>query len=189
MTGTWFRFCRVTALLLVLAVASTVCTHSADAGIFERVKKGMDYRNNLVGGGFDHVDEGIFREPDHADFNRRASAFMLRQEGEGIKTFAEIVADGQAKLSTGWKGWKGKLADTLLGKAASAIKDKLWDAVSSGRQRTGSAQAEKSTRPATRARKAWKPWEDESSVDEEIGQCPNPRRDCGGRRGARFCRA
>ena len=167
MAGTWFRFCRVTALLLVLAAASTVCTQSADAGIFERVKKGMDYTNNLVSGGLDHVEEGILREPDHADFNRRASAFMLRQEGEGIKTFAEIVADGKAKLSTGWKGWKGKLADTVLGKAASAIKDKLWDAVSSGQRRTETARSEKSARPAKRAREAWKPWEDESSVDEE----------------------
>ena len=175
MTGTWFRFCRVTAFLLALAVASTVCPHSADAGILERVKTGMDFMHGLVGGGTDHAEEGMLREPDPGDFNRRAGAFMARQEGEGIKTFAEIVADGKARLSTGWKGWKGKLADTLLGKAASAVKEKLWDAVSSGKRRTEASvqrrteteRAQRTNRRTSPAREAWKPWEDESSVDEE----------------------
>ena len=168
MTGTWFRFCRVTALLLMLAAAWTVCTHSADAGILERVKTGLDYRHGLVDGGFDLAEEGILREPDRGDFDRRVDAFLGRKEGEGIKTFAEIVADGTAKLSTGWEGWKGKLADTLLGKAASAVKEKLWGAVSSGQRRTERAPNERRATRATPARETWEPWEDESSIDEEI---------------------
>ena len=167
MTGTWFRFCRVTALLLVLAVALAAGAQSADAGILERVKKGTDYLHDLVGGETDLFEEGMLREPDPGDFNRRANSFMVRQEGEGIKTFAEIVAGGKAKLSTGWKGWKGKLAETLLGKAATAVKEKLWNAVSSGQRRTETERAQRTNSRASPAREAWEPWEDESSVDEE----------------------
>ena len=167
MTGTWFHFCRVIALLLILAGALAAGAQSADAGILERVKSGTDYVHDLVGGGIDLFKEGMLHEPGLGDFDRRTSGFMGRQEREGIKTFAEIVADGKAKLSTGWKGWKGKLADTLLGKAASAVKEKLWDAVSSGQRRTETKRAQRTDSRATAAREAWKPWENESSVDEE----------------------
>ena len=165
MSRTWLRFCRITALLLVLALGSAVCTHSADAGVLERVKAAMDYRHNLVEGALGFVKEGVLEETDPADFNRRTSAFYGRQEVEGINTFAEIVADGRAKLSTGWEGLKGRLADTLLGKAASAVKDKLWDAVSSGQRRTETGRTERSTSRARPAREARKPWEDDTSGD------------------------
>ena len=126
---------RVTAILLGLAVASTGASSFAHAGVAERVKTGIEYMHALVGGGMARVEEGMLDDLQQGDLERRTNAFFGRQTGEGIRTFAEVVADGHGRVAAGWKGLKAKLADTLVGKAASAVKDRLWGAVASERRR------------------------------------------------------
>ena len=100
----------------------------------------LPYLNNLVGEGTDLVGKGMLGGLAGEDYDRRADAFFGKQTKEGLRTFAEISADGHARIAARWKGLKGKIADTVLGKMASSVRDKLWESFSPG---AGSTRAPK----------------------------------------------
>ena len=150
------------AIFMLLAVSSAGVAPSANAGVLERTKAAVGYLKNLVGDGTDLVREGMLGDIRSEDYDRQASTFFGEQEREGLTTFAEISADGQARIAAGWKGLKGKLADTVLSKMASAVRDKLWEAFPPGAERTGPREAGERSGRGTAAG-----WRDRHSTRED----------------------
>ena len=153
------------ALLVLVAIFPTDVAPSANAGVLERTKAAVGYLNNLVGEGTDLVGKGMLGGLAGEDYDRRADAFFGKQTKEGLRTFAEISADGHARIAARWKGLKGKIADTVLGKMASSVRDKLWESFLPG---AGSTRAPKAVGRGRRGSGAGWPgerWTDDDPRD------------------------
>ena len=120
----------VAALASILPIALVLTGTPVDAGVLDRAKSVSGYPKGFLDEGMDLIGYGMSDDAD--TYERRADEFFRRQEHEGRKTFTDVVtdalADGKGKVSDGWKNLKGKVGNTLLGKAADAVKEKVWDA-------------------------------------------------------------
>ena len=143
----------ITAMLFaVLLVSLTVTAVPAHAGLLDKVKSiaprlasgGLikaihDYTDNIREKGTALIKEGLSGTVDAATYNRRADEFFDKDVHLGVKAFLKDAADNlKLKVANPLEGMKEKLGDTLLGKAAASVKEKIW-ATTAESTRTGVA--------------------------------------------------
>ena len=108
----------------------------ASAGLIKAIG---DYTGGVLEKGTALVKEGLSGKVDARTYNRRVDEYFDDTVQMGVKSFLKDAADNiKLKVSNPLAGLKEKLGDTLLGKAAASVKEKIW-ATTAEDARTGIA--------------------------------------------------
>ena len=124
----------------MLLVSLNVTPAPTEAGLLDKVKGATpslasvplikaigDYTKGVVEEGTALVKEGMSGNVDAATYNRRADDFLDRKANLGVTAFLQDAADNlKLKVSNPLAGLKDKLGDTRFGRAAAAVKGKIW---------------------------------------------------------------